>query len=58
MKEIQEELKKLREEIDKKDEKIRSKLSFLLSRIQDLEKSLDVVKGDLFELENSENSEN
>ena len=55
---MQEELKKLREEIDKKDEKIRSKLSFLLSRIQDLEKSLDVVKGDLFELENSENSEN
>ena len=43
------ELNKLKEEMDHRDEKIRSKLSFLLSRIQELEKSLDVVKGDLFE---------
>jgi hypothetical protein len=47
--EIDEEFKKIKKEIESKEEKLRSKLSYLLSRIQDLEISLGAVKGDLFE---------
>jgi hypothetical protein len=49
------ELEKIREEIDTREQKIRSKLSYLLSRIQELESSVDSVKGDLFEREEEKN---
>jgi hypothetical protein len=49
------ELEKIREEINIREQKIRSKLSYLLSRIQELESSVDSVKGDLFEREEEEN---
>jgi|TARA_B100001094_G_C18191642_1_gene807704 hypothetical protein len=51
--ELELEFKKIREEMERKDEKLRSKLSYLLSRIQELESSLECVKGDLFEKDDS-----
>ncbi len=49
------ELNKLKEEMDRRDEKIRSKLSYLLSRIQKIERSLDLTYGDVFEKELEKN---
>jgi hypothetical protein len=53
--ELDAELKKIREEMEAREKKLRSKLSHLLSRIQDLEISLDTVKGDLFEKDAQKN---
>jgi hypothetical protein len=46
--EILEEFKKIREEIEDREKKLRSKLSYLLSRIQETSDSTK-PKGDLFE---------
>jgi len=53
--EIELELDKLREEAALREEKIRSKLSYLLSKIQRLE---DVNIGDVFERETKESENN
>lgn len=42
-------MEELKLELDQQDKKLRSKISFLLSRIQDIEASMEIKKGDVFE---------
>lgn len=44
-------VEELRADLEYQDKKLRSKISFLLSRIQDIESSIEVKRGDVFEVE-------
>ena len=44
-------MEELKLELNQQDKKLRSKISFLLSRIQDIEASMEIKKGDVFEVE-------
>ena len=48
---LQKAMEELKLELNQQDKKLRSKISFLLSRIQDIEASMEIKKGDVFEVE-------
>ena len=48
---LQKAMEELKLELDQQDKKLRSKISFLLSRIQDIEASMEIKKGDVFEVD-------
>jgi len=48
---LQKAVEELKLELDHQDKKLRSKISFLLLRIQDIEASMEIKKGDVFEVD-------